>query len=130
MGLPSVVVATVSLLVLGSAACSRNRDQEAKALIDDLAVLDEAVIDAVRAHPDADGLAKAEALVEAKRASLHDRVVKLEGSELSPDVMKSLPDAYGKNAQSAKVVTEHVQNAVLKTNPELIDRARKLALGL
>ena len=63
----NLIVALASLLALGATACSRNREADTQKVIDELFTLDQAVMDIVKAEPNAAGLAKAEALVDAKQ---------------------------------------------------------------
>jgi len=118
------------IVLLCIAACARNRDAEAQTLVDDLRSLDDAAEEAVHTSPNESGLEKAEALVRAKEADLHTRVLALQSASLTPAASTAWNAASAKNVLSAQNVRDDVYNAVLKTNPPLRARANKLALEL
>lgn len=95
-------------LVFGFAACACNRDKDAQTLVDELGSLDDAVEATVRASPIEGGLAKAEALLEAKRGSLHQRVVALKDADLSTAAAQSMSSACARNQQNGKIIEGHV----------------------
>jgi hypothetical protein len=113
------------VLVMG---CSR--DAEAQKFVDDLGSLDDAVDAVVRDAPNADGLAKAEGLVDAKQASLHKSMMSLGDANLGDSARQAIMNACVKNCGTARIARDEVYNAVLGTNPELRLRARKLGRAL
>lgn len=118
------------LALLVGVACSRNQDATVQAVVDEMSSLDDAVEFGIRTSPNAEGLAQGESLVEQKKASLHARVVKLHDETLSPAAATALGNQCVKNSQTAKIALGHVKNPVLKTSPELVARANKLAMSL
>ncbi len=123
-------LAAGAVLVCAIGACSRNRDKDALKLMDEISSLDRAVTDAVRAAPNAQGLAKAEALVGAKRKNLRDRYVALQDAQLSRDVTRAMEYVPSQNQNSAQNVVDYVKLAVSKSDPALVARANKLADSL
>lgn len=119
-------------LVLFAAGCSRNRDHEAQALIDDLERLGDNVESIVRDSPDEAGLARAEALIGARGGPLHARVLVLDDARtsLSPAASLALTYACTRNTGSAQVVRDYVYNAALKRKPELRKRGNEVGLAL
>lgn len=116
-----------ALLLLGLCACPPNLDADARTLIDDLQALDDATTATVRVSPNETGLGNAEYYVKAKEASLHERVLQVQPSQLSPSVSAALTTAYAKNVTSAHQVQDQINNTVPKATPAAIARAKKLA---
>jgi len=117
-----------ALLLLCLCACRPpNADAEARALIDDLQALDDAATTTVHVSPNETGLGNAEGYVKAKQAALHERVLQVQMSQLSPSVSAALTAAYAKNVTSAHQVQDYVNNTVPKTDASARAHAKKLA---
>ena len=111
-------------------ACRKNRDAELQKAIDDLHAFDLDVEYAVRAHPDGDGLATAESILASKKSSLHDALASFDLATIGPEAAMALTNACVQNRGSAQNARDYVKNAVLKTNPDLVARASKLAVDM
>jgi hypothetical protein len=129
MGRPlAFVLCALSLCSVG--ACKKTSDAEVQKVIDDLGVLDDAVVDTVQYRPNDEGLAAAESIVAANKRSTRDRLSALDVTEISPEASMAVSNACVKNYGASQLVIDYVRNAVLKTNPALVARAQRLAVDL
>jgi hypothetical protein len=118
-------------LVTAFCVTACNRDGDAQNVIDELAALDKGVVNTLEKSPNEVGVAQAEALVNAKNASLHARVLDLTtGARLSAAASMAMSHACVKNDQSAKIALDYLHNAILNTNPELRKRGDALGAAL
>lgn len=124
------LLATMPLLV----ACSQ--DDEARKLLADMTVFQDALQAAMRDSPDEAGIAKAEALVLAQSPALHARYVDLAPARLSPGTLTLIPTRCAVNRGAAEVGRDYVMNGLEKrgedatTRAELRARIEKLLASL
>ncbi|HEY2365268.1 MAG TPA: hypothetical protein VGH87_02740 [Polyangiaceae bacterium] len=105
-------------------------DAEAQAVARDLDALDDAAETTMRVTPNETGLANVEVYVKSREKSLHEHILNLQNATLSASTSATLQAAYAKNATTAHVVQDRVNNAVPKESPAARARAKKVALEI